>query len=95
LASLLESSWKNDDLFIETVFDKNQKSCWSADTHGPDKAWKANYHLGYIIDVPLTFKNSVRAVRSHNYDRSISNRTMGLDQIATSLSIHLPSGSCT
>ena len=92
LASLLESSWKNDGLFIETVFDKKQKSCWSADTHGLDKAWKANYHLGYIIDSPLTLRNSVRAVRSHNYNRSLSTRTKGLSQIATALSIHCPSG---
>ena len=63
LASLMERSWKNEDLFIETVFDTKQKSCWSADTHGPGKVWKTNFYLGYIIDTPLTYKNSVRAVR--------------------------------
>jgi len=63
LASVMERSWKNEDLFIERVFDKKQKNCWSADTHGSDMAWKSNFHLGYIIDTPLTYKNSVRAVR--------------------------------
>lgn len=46
LASVMERSWKNEDLFIERVFDKKQKSCWSADTHGSDMAWKSNFHLG-------------------------------------------------
>ena len=63
LASVMERSWKNEDLFIERVFDNIQKSCWSADTHGSDMAWKSNFHLGYIIDTPLTYKNAVRAVR--------------------------------
>ena len=81
LASLMEDSWKNDDLFIDTFFDKNQRSCWSADTHGTLKAWKANFHLGYIIDAPLTYKNSVRAARSPEHDRSFRNRASDPSQI--------------
>ena len=63
LASVMEQSWENEDLFIDKVFDKKQKSCWSADTHGSEMAWKSNFHLGFITDAPQTDKNSVRAVR--------------------------------
>ena len=64
LASLLESSWKNGDLFIEKVFDRKQRYCWSQDTSGINKAWKANFHLGFIIDFPMNSINPVRLVRS-------------------------------
>ena len=64
LTSMMECSWKNRDLFIESVFDSQQKTCWSSDTNGPRRAWKVNFHLGYIIDNPIEYKNSVRAVRS-------------------------------
>lgn len=64
LASLIESAWQNEDLFIQPVFDKSQKACWSSDMQGAKNIWKANFHLGYVIDVPSAYKNSVRAVRS-------------------------------
>ena len=64
LTSTMESSWENGDLFIDSVFDRQQKNCWSSDTNGPERAWKANFHLGYIIDNLLHYENSVRAVRS-------------------------------
>ena len=64
LASTMESSWENEDLFIEPFFDIQQKNCWSSDTNGPERAWKANFRLGYIIDNLVEQKNSVRAVRS-------------------------------
>ncbi|MFH0845324.1 MAG: DUF1566 domain-containing protein [Pseudomonadota bacterium] len=64
LASLMESAWQNEDLFIQAVFDKGQNVCWSSDTHGARNIWKANFNLGFIIDAPATYKNSVRAVRS-------------------------------
>lgn len=64
LASLMESSWKNLDLFIAPVFDRTQKHCWSADTRGLDAAWKANFHMGFHLDFPMTTKNHVRLVRS-------------------------------
>lgn len=64
LTSTMESSWKNEDLFIEPFFDIQQKNCWSSDTNGPKRAWKANFHLGYIIDNSIDHENSVRAVRS-------------------------------
>jgi hypothetical protein len=64
LASLMESSWKNSDLFIDPVFDKTQRYCWSMDTRDRDRAWKANYHMGFFLDFPMTAENSVRLVRS-------------------------------
>jgi hypothetical protein len=64
LGSLIERSWKSENLFIDGVFDKNQESCWSADTQGPGRAWEANFHLGYLVDDPAVFRNSVRAVRT-------------------------------
>jgi len=64
LASLIESSMKNRDLFIEPVFHGLQKSCWSVDTNGPDRAWKVDFHFGYIVNAPVIEKNSVRAVCS-------------------------------
>ena len=64
LVSLMESIWENGDLFIDPVFDKGSRYCWSLDTSGADRAWKANFHLGFIVDFPMTSKNSVRLVRS-------------------------------
>ena len=64
LASLLESSWKNEDLFIEPIFGAKQKSCWSTDAMGLERAWKVDFHLGYVADDPMTFLYWVRAVRS-------------------------------
>ncbi|MFH1489725.1 MAG: DUF1566 domain-containing protein [Pseudomonadota bacterium] len=64
LASLMENSWKNSDLFIDPLFDRTQRYCWSNDTRGMSKAWKANFHLGFFIDFPMTTNNSVRPVRT-------------------------------
>ncbi|MEW6668371.1 MAG: DUF1566 domain-containing protein [Thermodesulfobacteriota bacterium] len=64
LASLMESSWKNSDLFIDPLFDRKQRQCWSVDTRGLESAWKANFHMGLLMDFPMTSKNSVRLVRS-------------------------------
>jgi hypothetical protein len=64
LASLMENAWKNRDLFIDPLFDRAQRYCWSSDTQGMSKAWKANFHLGFFIDFPMTTNNSVRPVRS-------------------------------
>ncbi len=64
LASTIEVSWKNGDLYVSTVFDNRLRGCWSTDTRGPQRAWKAAFHLGIIIDEPMTYVNGVRAVRS-------------------------------
>ena len=64
LSSLLESAWTGDNLFIDPIFDVNQKTCWSSDFDGPERAWKANFRMGFVINTPRGFKNYVRAVRS-------------------------------
>jgi len=64
LASLMERSWQNCDLFIDPVFDKAQRSIWSKDTRDMATAWKANFHMGIIIHFPKTADNFVRLVRS-------------------------------
>lgn len=63
LASLMERSWLNDDVFLDPVFSSRQKHCWSADTKGVERAWKANFHLGFFLDFPMSEENAVRAVR--------------------------------
>ena len=64
LASLMENSWKNGDLFIDPVFDREMRNCWSLDTRGMEAAWKANFHQGFFLDFPMTSKNSARLVRA-------------------------------
>ncbi|MGM0664161.1 MAG: DUF1566 domain-containing protein [Thermodesulfobacteriota bacterium] len=64
LASLMERSWLNDDLFVAAVFSSAQKYCWSADTKGVERAWKSNFHLGFFLDFPISDLSAVRAVRS-------------------------------
>jgi hypothetical protein len=64
LSSLLEASWLNGDLFIDPVFEKEQRHCWSLDANGKNNAWKANFHLGFVLDLPMNSRNSVRLVRS-------------------------------
>jgi serine/threonine-protein kinase len=66
LASLLETSWLNGDLFIDPVFEKKQRHCWSLDPNGKNNAWKANFHLGFVLDLPMHSRSSVRLVRSLN-----------------------------
>ena len=64
LASLMESSWKNGDLFIDPLFDRTQRHLWSLDTSRVNRAWKANLHLGFFMDFHVSDRNSVRLVRS-------------------------------
>ena len=64
IASLLETCWTACELFIAPVFEGFPKNCWSVDTQGMYAAWKANFKLGIIMDVPQTAKNGVRLVRS-------------------------------
>lgn len=64
LGSLLENSWKNGDLFIDPVFDRTQRQCWSIDSRGMEAAWKANFHQGLLIDFPMNATNFVRLVRT-------------------------------
>ena len=69
LMSLLEPTEKNDDLYIEQVFDKTQRYCWSADRmeeseHSFCPAWYVNFNYGYVYCYPVGSNLYVRAVRS-------------------------------
>jgi hypothetical protein len=64
LASLMERSWLNEDLFVDPIFSSEQKYCWSSDTKGVERAWKSNFHLGFFLDFPMSEMSSVRAVRN-------------------------------
>ena len=66
LLSLMEDSWRNGDLFVDEAFHTVQRSCWSSDTHGEKRAWKAQFHLGYARDADMDERNWVRAVRTLN-----------------------------
>jgi hypothetical protein len=64
LSSLIEGSWKNGDLFVDPVFERAQRQCWTSDTKGVDSAWKVNFHRGFIMDFPQESPGSIRLVRS-------------------------------
>ena len=64
LASLMESSWKNENLFIDPVFDRTQRQCWSIDTKGTESAWKANFIQGLFTDFPIHSLHHVKLVRT-------------------------------
>lgn len=64
LLSLMERSWGDAGLYIDDRFDAGPRSCWSGDLRGTDRAWKANFHLGYAVDASMEEKNWVRAVRT-------------------------------
>lgn len=64
LASLMEKLWLNEDLFLSPVFSSAQRHCWSSDNKGIQRAWKANFHLGFFLDFPISDLNWVRAVRT-------------------------------
>jgi hypothetical protein len=60
----MENSWRDGELYLEPVFERDQKECWSCDTKGLGRAWKANFHLGHTMDAPVDFEMWARAVRS-------------------------------
>ena len=63
LASLLEPEEKNGDLYIDPVFDRNQRWCWTADQRASGGAWFVHFNLGHVYPNFLVFDNYVRAVR--------------------------------
>lgn len=63
LASLMEKSWMSEGLFIDPVFKNTGQSCWSLDTMGVSRAWKANFHTGQYLDSPMISDNSILLVR--------------------------------
>ena len=62
--SLMEPSQKNDDLYIEKVFDKIQKWIWTSDLFSASSAWVANFNFGDCFSLDFnSFNFYVRAVR--------------------------------
>jgi|GEM_PF-1007431 len=67
LASLLENTDQNDDMFIATVFDGKQTWCWSADKvkKDPDQTlWIVNFDEGQIDQNNIYLDSYIRLVRS-------------------------------
>ncbi len=68
LMSLLEPTQKNDDLYIDPIFDATQFWCWSADrlTEGGSSsaAWDVHFTSGSVDWNHLGYEYYVRAVRS-------------------------------
>ena len=48
LMSLLEPTEKNDDLYIDPVFDNKQRYCWSADGRDSGSAWLVGFGSGRV-----------------------------------------------
>jgi hypothetical protein len=63
LASLLTRSTKQD-LYIDSIFDRKQKKCWSADSLPSDKAGHAYYEKDWIVDFVKGQITQARWVRS-------------------------------
>lgn len=64
LCSLVESRKINGNLFIDPVFDKEQRWCWSADGRSSDSAWLVYFDYGRVDWAPPRPGGCVRAVRS-------------------------------
>jgi hypothetical protein len=68
-ASLLESSKKNGDLYIDPVFSKNQRWIWTGDKReyedGSEAAWRVSFYVGRVIWSSSSLSSyGVRPVRS-------------------------------
>ncbi len=63
LASLLENK-KVDGLYIDPLFDRKQKWCWTADTRASGGAWNVYFRYGYVDRRYLEYNRYVRGVRS-------------------------------
>ncbi|MDM8555643.1 TIR domain-containing protein [Desulfococcaceae bacterium HSG7] len=66
LASLLEAEERSDDLYIDPVFDENQRWCWSSDTvkGSSGLAWVVGFSLGLVLRSHLLYNSYVRVVRA-------------------------------
>ena len=64
LASLLEFEKKNQNTYIDPVFDATQGICWAADTvEGSNAAWAVAFTGGHVYNDDITKENYMRAVR--------------------------------
>jgi len=64
-ASLLESSEKNGNLYIDNVFDKKQRWIWTGDNCSSGGLWRVYFDDGYVDwgDVSYLFVRPVRKIR--------------------------------
>jgi len=63
LASLLEPEEKNGDLYIDPIFDKEQRWCWTSDQRASGGAWLVRFYRGSVYRDGLGNVYYVRAVR--------------------------------
>jgi hypothetical protein len=63
LKSLLTPKEMNGDLYIDPVFDKTQRYCWTSDTRASGGAWGVAFFNGNVIWLNLNGSNYARAVR--------------------------------
>jgi serine/threonine protein kinase len=64
LWSLMEKEKKNGDLYIDPMFDKEQRWCWSSDKRSSGSAWLVGFGNRYVNWYDLGSDNYVRCVRS-------------------------------
>jgi hypothetical protein len=67
LTSLLEPEKKDNDFYIDPIFDNSQRWCWSADTvkGSSGLAWDVDFGVGVVSDVRDLYDDChVRAVRA-------------------------------
>ncbi|MEE9604970.1 MAG: DUF1566 domain-containing protein, partial [Candidatus Scalindua sp.] len=62
--SLLEKAKKSDNIYIDTVFDKNQLYIWTGDSYGSRTAWVVSFRNGQVTWIRIDFRNYVRPVRT-------------------------------
>ncbi len=62
--SLLEKAKKSDNIYIDTVFDKNQLYIWTGDSYGSRTAWVVSFRNGQVTWIRIDFRNYVRSVRT-------------------------------
>ena len=63
LASLLEPEEQNG-LYIDPMFDRRQRWCWSADKQNSGSAWLVHFFYGSVYWSNVDYNGYVRAVRS-------------------------------
>ncbi len=67
LLSLLHAEKaESNDLYVNTLFDRMQKSCWSTDKRSEGYVWECFFVDGYIHSVHCEETSYVRAVRSYS-----------------------------
>ncbi|MCH8128131.1 DUF1566 domain-containing protein [candidate division KSB1 bacterium] len=61
--TLMEPVKKNEGLFIDSIFDPQQRWIWTSDKQSASGAWVVDFNFGGCTNYPLDDGNDVRAVR--------------------------------